>query len=46
MVGRLLVECNEKMSPMGMACAKLTGATESILGAMRTVLLQLQLWLW
>jgi len=46
MVGRLLVECNEKMSPMGMACAKLTGAIESILGAMRTVLSQSWSWLW
>jgi len=40
MVGRLLVECDEKMSPTGMACAKSMGATESILEAMRTVLSQ------
>jgi len=46
MVGRLLVKCNEKMSPTGMACAKSMGAMELILEAMRTVLSWSQLRLW
>jgi len=46
MVGRLLVECDEKMLLTGMACVKSMGAMESILGTIRTVLSQLRSQLW
>jgi len=42
-VGRLLVKCDEKMSPIGMACTK---STESMSEAMKGVLSWSQLGMW